>query len=33
MGLASGDVRLPLGALSAANEEKLRLVLEGQGLV
>ena len=33
MGLASGDVRLPLGALSAANEAKLRRVLEGQGLV
>jgi len=33
MGLVSGDVRLPLGALSAANEEKLRLVLEGFGMV
>jgi len=33
MGLVSGDVRLPLGALSAANEEKLRRVLEGQGMV
>ncbi|NQE46568.1 4-hydroxy-tetrahydrodipicolinate synthase [ANME-1 cluster archaeon GoMg2] len=33
MGLVSGDVRLPLGALSAANEEKLRRVLEGLGMV
>jgi 4-hydroxy-tetrahydrodipicolinate synthase len=33
MGLVSGDVRLPLGALSAANEEKLRQVLEEQGMV
>jgi 4-hydroxy-tetrahydrodipicolinate synthase len=33
MGLVSGDVRLPLGALSAANEEKLRRVLEEQGMV
>lgn len=33
MGLASGDVRLPLGALSAANEEKLRRVLEEVGMV
>ncbi|MBK5190047.1 MAG: 4-hydroxy-tetrahydrodipicolinate synthase [Methanosarcinales archaeon] len=33
MGLASGNVRLPLGALSEANVEKLRKVLEGLGLV
>ncbi len=33
MGLVSGDVRLPLGALSATNEEKLRRVLEEQGMV
>ncbi len=33
MGLVSGNVRLPLGALSAANEEKLRRVLEEQGMV
>jgi len=34
MGLvAAGDVRLPLGALSKGNEEKLRKVLEGLGMV
>ena len=33
MGLASGDVRLPLGALSEDNKEKLRKVLEGLGMV
>jgi 4-hydroxy-tetrahydrodipicolinate synthase len=33
MGLASGDVRLPLGALSEANVAKLRKVLEGLGMV
>ena len=33
MGLASGNVRLPLGALSEANVEKLRKVLEGLGMV
>ncbi|HJH26716.1 MAG TPA: 4-hydroxy-tetrahydrodipicolinate synthase [Methanophagales archaeon] len=34
MGLvAAGDVRLPLGALSEDNEEKLRKVLEGLGMV
>ncbi len=33
MGLVSGDVRLPLGALSEANVEKLRRVLEEQGMV
>lgn len=33
MGLASGHVRLPLGALSEANVEKLRKVLEGLGMV
>ncbi|MGB2728738.1 MAG: 4-hydroxy-tetrahydrodipicolinate synthase [Halobacteriota archaeon] len=34
MGLvAAGDVRLPLGALSERNEEKLRKVLEGLGMV
>ena len=34
MGLvATGDVRLPLGALSEGNEEKLRKVLEGLGMV
>jgi 4-hydroxy-tetrahydrodipicolinate synthase len=31
--LATGDVRLPLGALSEDNEEKLRKVLEGLGMV
>ncbi|NMX21323.1 4-hydroxy-tetrahydrodipicolinate synthase [ANME-1 cluster archaeon GoMg4] len=33
MGLASGDVRLPLGALSEDNKEKLRKVLKGLGMV
>jgi dihydrodipicolinate synthase len=33
IGLASGDVRLPLGALSEDNKEKLRKVLEGLGMV
>jgi 4-hydroxy-tetrahydrodipicolinate synthase len=33
MGLPAGHVRLPLGALSASNVEKLRKVLEGQGLI
>ena len=33
MGFVSGNVRLPLGALSAANEEKLRRVLAGFGMV
>jgi 4-hydroxy-tetrahydrodipicolinate synthase len=34
MGLvAAGDVRLPLGALSEGNEEQLRKVLEGLGMV
>lgn len=33
MGLASGNVRLPLGALSEANVEKLRKVLERLGMV
>jgi 4-hydroxy-tetrahydrodipicolinate synthase len=34
MGLVeTGDVRLPLGALSEGNEEKLRKVLEGLGMV
>ena len=34
MGLvATGDVRLPLGALSEGNEEKLRKVLEGLGMI
>jgi 4-hydroxy-tetrahydrodipicolinate synthase len=34
MGLvATGGVRLPLGALSEGNEEKLRKVLEGLGMV
>nr|QNO51460.1 4-hydroxy-tetrahydrodipicolinate synthase [Methanosarcinales archaeon ANME-1 ERB6] len=34
MGLVeTGDVRLPLGALSEGNEEKLRNVLEGLGMV
>jgi len=32
MGLPAGDVRLPLGALSEDNEEKLRKVLEGLGM-
>jgi 4-hydroxy-tetrahydrodipicolinate synthase len=33
MGLPSGHVRLPLGALSEANVEKLRTVLQGLGMV
>ena len=33
MGLPAGHVRLPLGALSAGNEGKLRKVLEGLGMV
>jgi 4-hydroxy-tetrahydrodipicolinate synthase len=33
MGLPSGHVRLPLGALSDANVEKLRTVLKGLGMV
>jgi len=33
MGLASGHVRLPLGALSEGNVAKLRKVLEGLGMV
>ena len=33
MGLPAGHVRLPLGALSEENEEKLRKVLEGLGMV
>ena len=34
MGLVeTGDVRLPLGALSEGNEGKLRKVLEGLGMV
>jgi len=33
MGLPAGHVRLPLGALSEGNEEKLRKVLEGLGMV
>jgi dihydrodipicolinate synthase/N-acetylneuraminate lyase len=34
MGLVeTGDVRLPLGALSEDNEGKLRKVLEGLGMV
>jgi len=33
MGLASGYVRLPLGALSEANVAKLRKVLEGLGMM
>jgi 4-hydroxy-tetrahydrodipicolinate synthase len=33
IGLASGDVRLPLGALSEDNKEKLRKVLEELGMV
>ena len=33
MGLPAGHVRLPLGALSEANEEKLKKVLEGLGMV
>ncbi len=33
MGLPSGHVRLPLGALSEANVEKLRKVLEGLGML
>jgi len=32
MGLSAGHVRLPLGALSEGNEEKLRKVLEGLGM-
>ena len=33
MGLAAGNVRLPLGALSEGNVAKLRKVLEGLGMV
>ena len=33
MGLSAGHVRLPLGALSEENEEKLRKVLEGLGMI
>ncbi len=33
MGLPAGHVRLPLGALSKENEEKLRKVLEGLGMI
>ncbi|MDI6811541.1 MAG: dihydrodipicolinate synthase family protein, partial [archaeon] len=33
MGLPSGHVRLPLGALSEANVEKLRKVLERLGML
>ena len=33
MGLVAGDVRLPLGALSEGNEEKLRKVLEKLGMM
>jgi 4-hydroxy-tetrahydrodipicolinate synthase len=33
MGLPAGHVRLPLGALSEGNEEKLRKVLERLGMV
>jgi len=33
MGLASGNVRLPLGALSEGNVEKLRKVLVRLGMV
>jgi 4-hydroxy-tetrahydrodipicolinate synthase len=33
MGLPAGNVRLPLGALSEANVEKLRAVLKGLGMV
>ena len=33
MGLPAGHVRLPLGALSASNEEKLKAVLKGQGMI
>jgi 4-hydroxy-tetrahydrodipicolinate synthase len=33
MGLPAGHVRLPLGALSEGNEEKLRGVLERLGMV
>jgi 4-hydroxy-tetrahydrodipicolinate synthase len=33
IGLASSDVRLPLGALNKDNKEKLRKVLEGLGMV
>ncbi|NQE52769.1 4-hydroxy-tetrahydrodipicolinate synthase, partial [ANME-1 cluster archaeon GoMg3.2] len=31
--LPAGHVRLPLGALSASNEEKLKAVLKGQGML
>nr|CBH38816.1 dihydrodipicolinate synthase [uncultured archaeon] len=31
--LPAGHVRLPLGALSASNEEKLKAVLKGQGMI
>jgi 4-hydroxy-tetrahydrodipicolinate synthase len=33
MGLPAGHVRLPLGALSASNEEKLKAVLKRQGMI
>ena len=33
MVLSAGHVRLPLGALSEGNEEKLRKVLEGLGMI
>ena len=33
MGLPAGHVRLPLGALSESNEEKLRKVLQGLGMI
>ena len=33
MGLPAGHVRLPLGALSASNEEKLKAVLKRQGML
>jgi 4-hydroxy-tetrahydrodipicolinate synthase len=33
MGLPAGHVRLPLGALSASNEEKLKAMLKGQGMI
>jgi 4-hydroxy-tetrahydrodipicolinate synthase len=33
MGLPAGHVRLPLGALSVSNEEKLKAVLKRQGMI
>lgn len=33
LGLPAGHVRLPLGALSASNDEKLKSVLKGQGMI